>query len=266
MNENEIALLKALGYEVNEFGGILDAEGNYLEEIEHNGTIIKSFQTRKEYDLMLKRHEKLKEINFKPNPKSKDNLQTQEEIALAKKDIQDYKKGMKNAEEPNWKDPYVVSALKEIKFDSIEIEHQNKSILIKDNTQQNRDKESTDIAGFLIPAILILSVVLVLIRFRKRIKEISNIRYYVFGFISSLLLSLYFGFKFKKYINETVLRKASLKQTKWQRDSYLEYQQANDSFFDLTNYNFNWEVFLFILLLSFLGIILYKRWNLKKNH
>lgn len=119
MNEEQIALLTSLGYTINEFGGIIDNNGNYLDYIDYEGNRIESFQSRDEYDTMLERNNKLEEIGFQPSSESQDNLKTQENIALAKNEIKNFQENPATASTPNWVDPYTQAA-----FDELQVENQ----------------------------------------------------------------------------------------------------------------------------------------------
>lgn len=119
MNEEQIALLKSLGYKVNEFGGILDEAGNFLESVNYEGNLIESFQSRDEYNDMLARQEELKSIGFEPSAESENNLRTQENIALAKNKLKKYQEDPATIETPNWTDPYTKAA-----FDELQVENQ----------------------------------------------------------------------------------------------------------------------------------------------
>jgi len=114
MNEEQIALLKSLGYTVNEFGGIISPEGEYLDNVDYEGQIIESFQTRDEYNDMIAREQQLKEIGFEPNPESQDNLETQKMTALAKNKIKKYQQNPTEEPQPDFLDPYTKQAFDEL--------------------------------------------------------------------------------------------------------------------------------------------------------
>lgn len=82
-------------------------------------------------------------------------------------------------------------------------------------------------------------------------------KYYLIVICSSLLFITYLGFKFKRFNNVRILKKAARKNAKWQRDTYMDSVTVDDSFFTLKGYDFNWELFIisFLLIIVFAYII-----------
>jgi hypothetical protein len=119
MNEEQIALLKSLGFKVNEFGGILDESGNFHESVNYEGNIIESFQSRDEYNDMISRQKELESIGFESSAESENNLETQQNIALAKNKLKQYQDNPESIDTPDWTDPYTKAA-----FDELQIENQ----------------------------------------------------------------------------------------------------------------------------------------------
>lgn len=140
MNEEQIALLKSLGYTINEFGGIISPEGEYLDKVDYEGTVIESFQTRDEYNDMVAREQQLKNIGFEANPESQDNLETQKMTALAKNKIKAYQENPTEEPTPDWLDPYTKQA-----FDELQGEQQQQlgaAYLTPDAMQESLEEDT----------------------------------------------------------------------------------------------------------------------------
>jgi hypothetical protein len=81
-------------------------------------------------------------------------------------------------------------------------------------------------------------------------------KYYLITIGISFFIGCYLGFKFKKFSNLYYLGRAAKKKAEWQRNTYLESITADDSFFTLTNYSFNWELFLLTIFILVLMVYL----------
>ena len=153
----------------------------------------------------------------------------------------------------NWELPFNVMVGSSIIFVIIFIisiiffnETLNERLKILKSNKSNIEKEQIDINKRIIKNNTYSSI-----------SELSKKKkYYLIVISSSLIFSTYLGFKFKKFTDEFSLYDAAYMDTKWQRDTYLESITANDSFFTLNNYSFNWEIFiistLFILAIAFI--------------
>lgn len=76
---------------------------------------------------------------------------------------------------------------------------------------------------------------------------------------SGILIALYLGFRFKRISNTYLLGKAAKKQAEWQKEIFIQSYTANDGFFKLKGYSFNYEVF-FLSLILIIGIAVFI-WN-----
>lgn len=65
-----------------------------------------------------------------------------------------------------------------------------------------------------------------------------------------LILALYLGFKYKRITDTYILGKAAKKTAEWQKEIYIESYTANDGFFKLEGYAFNFEIFFICLIVT----------------
>lgn len=80
-------------------------------------------------------------------------------------------------------------------------------------------------------------------------------KYYLITCLSSFLISLYLGIRFKVPKAE-VFAYLSKSSSKWQRDNNLEFLRKSSSSLDLDFFVFNWELFI-ISLLIFVFVIVF---------
>jgi hypothetical protein len=91
----------------------------------------------------------------------------------------------------------------------------------------------------------------------------DNVRYYLMAFIPSLLLGVYFGFKFKK-LGTYYLSYAMSQDTLWQKDLYVSFVKTESCFFCLIDANgqqdffFNWDLFFGIIAIVMLISVVLK--------
>lgn len=116
MDEKDILVLESLGYKINEIGAIVDKDNNFVEKVQHNNRVIQTHISSEEFENHKKKKNYLDNIDFKYDASKGGTLETQQNVAVAKEHLKEFKKNPLHTQLPFVEeDPIYKQAFEEIK-------------------------------------------------------------------------------------------------------------------------------------------------------